>query len=172
MKPTMYAAIAAMVLSLALLFSGCVRLQNEKPALEVGKPAPAFKLPDLDGKEVSLDQYKGQVVMLDFWATWCNPCRISMPILEQLQKEYPKNMVLLAINLQESRDEVRSFIREQGLNPSHVLLDQKGELGQMYGTDSIPMQVLIDKEGIVRDVRAGYNPSMVNMFRAQIERLK
>ncbi|MGD0099510.1 MAG: TlpA disulfide reductase family protein [Acidobacteriota bacterium] len=160
----------AILIGTALLVSGCTRRSSETPSVEIGRPAPAFKLPDLKGQEISLDQYKGKVVMLDFWATWCGPCRMTMPLLEKLQKEYPNNMVLLAINLEESRDTVRDYIRQQGLN-SHVLLDEKGSLGEVYGTEAIPMQVLIDKEGIVRDIKTGFSPTMAGQLRAEIERL-
>jgi len=161
----------AVLLSWTLLVSGCNRPSGENPSLEVGRPAPPFKLPDLNGHQISLDQYKGKVVMLDFWATWCGPCRMTMPLLEKLQKEYPNKMVLLAINLEEPRETVRDYLRQQGLNP-YVLLDEKGSLGEIYGTDAIPMQVLIDKEGIVRDIKTGFSPSMLSQLRAEIERLR
>ena len=161
----------AVLLFSALLVSGCTRSSEESPSLEVGRPAPSFKLPDLNGRQVSLDQYKGKVVMLDFWATWCGPCRMTMPLLEKLQREYPNNMVLLAINLQEAPKDVREYVREQNVN-SEVLLDESGSVGESYGTGSIPMQVLIDKAGIVRHVQIGFSPRMTTQLRAQIEQLR
>ena len=161
----------AILIGTALLISGCIRPSSETSGVEIGRPAPAFKLPDIMGQEITLDQYKGKIVMLDFWATWCGPCRMTMPLLEKLQKEYPNNLVLLAINLQESKNEVREYMRQQNLN-SHVLLDEKGSLGEIYGTDAIPMQVLIDKEGIVRDIKTGFSPSILSQLRAEIERLR
>jgi len=170
-KSNFYLFAGALLIGAALLISGCIRPSSETASVEIGRPAPAFKLPDLKGQEISLDQYRGKIVMLDFWATWCGPCRMTMPLLEKLQKEYTNNMVLLAINLQESGDVVREYMREQGLS-SHVLLDEKGSLGEIYGTDAIPMQVLIDKEGIVRDIKTGFSPSMLSQLRAEIERLR
>ena len=84
--------------------------------LEIGQAAPNFKLPDLSGQQVSLDQYKGKVVMLDFWATWCGPCRMTMPLMESIQKEYADTLVLLAVNLQEPRDVVRDYVRAQNIH--------------------------------------------------------
>jgi thiol-disulfide isomerase/thioredoxin len=160
--------VAALILALSLLMiSGCSR----REALEVGKPAPQFSLPDLDGKQISLEQYKGKVVLLDFWATWCGPCRMTMPVLEKLRKEYADSLVLLAINLQEPRDEVRNYMQQQGLK-SHVLLDEKGSLGEVYGTEAIPMQVLIDKEGIVREVKTGFSPRLEQQLRQRIQQYK
>ena len=80
-------------------------------------------------------------------------------------------MVLLAINLQDSREVVREYVRQQNLN-SQVLLDEEGSVGKIYGTDAIPMQVLIDGSGIVRDIKTGFNPKMIPQFRAEIERLR
>jgi thiol-disulfide isomerase/thioredoxin len=160
-----------LLFALALFVSSCARPSSERGALEIGRPAPTFDLTDLDGHKISLDQFKGKVVMLDFWATWCNPCRKSMPILENLQKEYVKTMVLLAINLEESGDVVKDFMREENLH-SQVLLDEEGSVGQAYGAQEIPMQVLIDKQGIVRDVMVGFDSSMASRLRTEIARLQ
>jgi thiol-disulfide isomerase/thioredoxin len=156
---------------IALLFSGCMRPQNESERMvQIGRAAPSFKLPDLSGQEVTLDQFKGRVVMLDFWATWCGPCRMTMPLMESLQKEYADKLVLLAVNLQESRDEVRNYVRAQNLH-SRVLLDEEGTVGTAYGADSIPMQILIDKQGIVRHIQAGFGPSTASQLRSEIQKL-
>ena len=156
----------------AMILSGCAHRSPESgPMVEIGQAAPNFKLPDLNGQQVSLDQYRGKVVMIDFWATWCGPCRMTMPIVENLQKEYADTMVLLTINLQESRDAVRDYIRAQGIH-SRVLLDEEGLVGTMYGAESIPLQILIDKQGIVRFIQAGYGPGMASRLRAEINKLR
>jgi thiol-disulfide isomerase/thioredoxin len=144
---------------------------RQEAAVEIGLPAPKFKLTDLKGQEVSLDQFKGKVVMLDFWATWCNPCQMTMPVIEKLEKEYSDIMVVLAINLQEPKDAVQEYVNRQAII-SRVLLDEAGSVGATYGTDSIPMQFLIDKNGIVRHIQMGYKPQMASQLRAQIERLR
>ena len=166
------ALIAYVVLSLAAVFiAGCGRPPAEtEGAVQVGRAAPSFKLPDLSGQEVSLEQYRGRVVMLDFWATWCGPCRMTMPVLESIQKEYANNLVLLAVNIQEPKDEVRNFVRVQSIR-SRVLLDEEGSVGATYGADSIPLQVLIDKRGIVRLVQAGFGPSTASHLRSEIQKL-
>jgi thiol-disulfide isomerase/thioredoxin len=156
----------------AMILSGCARRPPEsEPMLEIGQPAPSFKLPDLSGQQVSLDQYKGKIVMLDFWATWCGPCRMTMPLMENLQKEFADTMVLLAINVQEPHDEVRDYIRAQGIH-SRVLLDEEGLVGKKYGTESIPLQILIDKQGILRFIQAGYGPRTLSQLRAEISKLR
>ena len=137
----------------------------------VGKPAPAFRLPDLSGYETSLEQYRGKLVLVDFWATWCGPCRVSMPIVDKLQSEHPDDLVLLAVNLQEDDDKVRRYVERQHLR-SRVLLDRDGHVGGAYGIRSIPMQILIDKTGMVRHVQVGLAPGMAESFAARIEELK
>ena len=169
-KAKRFLVAGAVLVVLATLISGCARRPSRGEGLETGRPAPAFKLPDTGGQQISLDQYKGKVVLLDFWATWCGPCRMTMPVLESLQKEYPDRLVLLAINIQEPKDAVQEYVRQHNLK-SRVLLDEQGTVGGQYGTDAIPMQVLIDKAGIVRDVLTGYNPRMAKKLREEIENL-
>jgi len=165
-------AVCLVLCIAAMIFSGCARRPPEsEPVLEIGQAAPNFKLPDLNGQQVSLDQYKGKIVMLDFWATWCGPCRMTMPIVENLQKEYADTMVLLAINIQDSRDVVRDYIRAQGIR-SRVLLDEEGSIAQLYGAEGIPLQILIDKQGKVRFIQAGYRTGMASMYRAEINKLR
>ena len=168
MNTKAFLSVAALLIVSAMVVSGCIRRSSQNETLEIGRPAPAFKLPDLSGRQVSLDQFKGKVVLLDFWATWCGPCRITMPMIEDLQKEYRDTLVLLAINLQESRDEVQDYVRQQKLH-STVLLDEQGAIGSAYGAEAIPMQVLIDKTGIVRNVMTGFS---AKRLRAEIEKLR
>lgn len=151
------------------LFTACVH--RPQPSLEIGSPAPAFSLPDLDGRNISLDQYRGKVVLLDFWATWCGPCRMTMPLMEQLQKEFADALTLFAVNLGESPESVREFLREQNLNP-RVLLDKDQRVGELYGAGAIPMHVLIDKSGIVREILIGFDPRMLPQLRSKIRNLQ
>ncbi len=169
-KTNTFSLAIAFLIASALLLTGCAR-PSETGTVEIGRPAPPFKLPDLNGREISLSQFKGKVVMLDFWATWCGPCRMTMPLLEKLQKEYPSNMVLLAINLQETPGAVREYMREQNVN-SQVLLDEQGSVGEAYGSAQIPMQVLVDKAGIVRFIQIGFDPRMTARLRGEIEKLR
>jgi len=137
---------------------------------EVGSLAPTFSLPDLQGRQVSLEKFRGKVVMLDFWATWCGPCRMTMPLVDRLQKEFPNEMVLLAINLQETPEEVRTYVERRKIEAT-VLLDETGEVGFAYRSESIPMQVLIDKEGVIRHIQVGYHSRMDQELRAEIQKL-
>lgn len=168
-KRKTYAFIAC--LAGILTFAGCYRLPLDERNVQVGQEAPLFKLPDLNGNEVSLGQYKGKIVLIDFWATYCEPCRMTMPLLERLQKEYSNDMVLLAVNLGDTIDAVREFIQRNNLN-SEILLDERGEVGSVYGANQIPIQFLIDKKGIVRHIQLGYSAAMGAQLRAEINKLR
>jgi thiol-disulfide isomerase/thioredoxin len=161
-----------LLLFLALIsFSQCTRPPEPGtgPA-EVDQPAPPFILANLGGQDISLDQYRGKIVMLDFWATWCGPCRMTMPILEKLQKEYRDDLTLLAINIQESPELVEPYVRKQNIK-STVLLDRRGSVSAAYGSNSIPMHVLIDRQGVIRHIQVGYGANMEAQLRAEINKL-
>jgi thiol-disulfide isomerase/thioredoxin len=157
---------------LALLigsFFSCV--YRPKTAVDIGQTAPSFKLPDLDGREISLEEFKGKIILLDFWATWCSPCRMTMPVIENLSKEYPDDMVILAVNMQEKKETIEKYAFEQAIK-SRILLDKEGTVSATYGAYAIPMQFLIDRSGIVRHIQTGYGPNMASQMRAQIEPLR
>ena len=131
-----------------------IQSYRSKGPVEVGRPAPSFTLQDMTGHEVSLDDYRGKIVILDFWATWCGPCRVSMPMLDNIQQNYSGKLSVVAVNLQEPKGVVREYILAQNLH-STVLLDEEGSVGIRYGAESIPLQILIDQKGIVRYIAMG-----------------
>jgi thiol-disulfide isomerase/thioredoxin len=137
----------------------------------IGQPAPDFELAAMDGTNLSLADLKGKVVVLDFWATWCGPCRMTMPEMEKLQKQHPDDFVLLAVNLGESMELVASYVEQQRLE-ARVLLDLDKRVGSAYGTSSIPVQFVIDKGGILRHTQVGSYPGWIDDLWAQIEKLK
>ena len=125
-------------------------------ALE-GKPAPGFRLESLAGKKVTLTDLKGNVVVLDFWATWCGPCRMSLPHLDKLYKEQKENGVqFFAVNLREQKDEIEQFVKETKLAVP-VLMDGDGKVAESYGVEGIPTTVVIGKDGKARKVFVGFN---------------
>ena len=123
-----------------------------------GKAAPAFALKDMAGKEVSLSALKGKVVVLDLWATWCGPCRVSLPHLDKLHAEMKdKPVAVYAVNIQEEKDDVQKFIEATKLK-TPVLLDGDGSVAQKYHANAIPQTVVIGKDGKVLKVMVGFNP--------------
>lgn len=114
-----------------------------------------FELEDLNGNKVSLSDFKGKKVFLNFWATWCPPCKAEMPDIEKLYQETKDTeLVILAVNVGEDKKTVQDFIIEKGYN-FPVLLDVKGEISQMYQVTGIPTTYLIDTKGYLDDGATG-----------------
>lgn len=108
--------------------------------------APDFTLPTLDGRTVTLSELRGQVVVLDFWASWCGPCQESMPALQALHERYAgRGVTVLAINEEENRSTVEAYVA--GRYTFTVLLDEEGSVGTAYGVWGIPHTVVVDRDG-------------------------
>ena len=121
-----------------------------KPRFEKGAPAPNFTLPDLNGKMVSLADYKGQVVLLNIWATWCGPCVEEMPSMEKLHQELKdEKFVILAVSIDESGAKaVRPFMKKHKLS-FPALIDSAGTINTLYQTTGVPESFIIDKQWAV-----------------------
>lgn len=129
----------------------------------VGKPELDFTAESINGSTVSLSSFKGKPVLINFWATWCPPCRGEMPIIQQIQDEYtPQGLQILEVNDAESLQNVKSFITENHYS-FPVLLDPNGAIGQRYGVMYIPTSFFIDKNGIIRDVVVGAFPNKTEL---------
>lgn len=116
--------------------------QNSNPV------APDFTLKDLNGKDVKLSDYKGKIVILNFWAVWCKYCKEEMPDFNELNKELEKDneVVIIAINSQESPDTVKDYLSSNDINLK-VLLDQDGSVTRTYGVSGLPNTFIINKDG-------------------------
>jgi peroxiredoxin/outer membrane lipoprotein-sorting protein len=123
-----------------------------------GKPAPAFTLASLEGNDVSMADLKGKVVVLDFWATWCPPCREGLPHLAKLAGDHANQpFQLYAVNVREDAAKVKAFLEQSRLELP-VLMDAKGAVAQQYGVSGIPQTVIVGKDGTVRKVFVGFGP--------------
>ncbi|MBI5874919.1 MAG: redoxin domain-containing protein [Deltaproteobacteria bacterium] len=125
--------------------AGVVRIGDKKPV-----SAPDFTLSALDGKKVSLKDFKGKAVFLNFWATWCPPCTIEMPSMEALHKRFKdKGLVVIAVNSEEGEKKVSKFIKKKGYT-FLVLLDSDGSVSSdSYRAIGFPTTYLIDRQGMV-----------------------
>ena len=120
------------------------------------KPAPNFGLKDINGRTIRLRDFKGKVVLVNFWATWCPSCRFEMPSMEALHRNLSAHgLVVLALALREGASEVRPFYREHNLSFS-ALLDQDGAASEQYDVWSLPTTFVIDKQGYVIGKAIGY----------------
>ncbi|NMA49510.1 MAG: TlpA family protein disulfide reductase [Tissierellia bacterium] len=120
---------------------------SKYPDIAVGELAPDFTLKNLEGEEVSLSDYRGKIVMINFWATWCVYCDIEMPEMQKLQDEND-DLVILAVDVQETHKEVEEYIEKGGYS-FEVVLDEDGEIYKGYLGSGLPNWYFIDKEGIL-----------------------
>ena len=134
-------------------------------------PAPGFALESLDGQQVSLAEQKGNVVMINFWATWCVPCRQEMPHLEALYERYQSlGFQLLAVNVEDNPGGARKWL-EQTPVTFPVLLDPKNEVSKLYKVVAMPSTVLVGRDGTLRFIHHGYKPGYEGEYQNQIRAL-
>lgn len=123
--------------------------------VQPGQPAPDFSLPALNGDTVRLSDLKGQVVLVNLWATWCPPCKAEMPAINAFyQAHHEAGFTALMANAQEDEATVRPFIEAKGFT-FPVLLDSQGDLMRQYGVRGLPTTFIIDRNGIVRHLQTG-----------------
>lgn len=125
------------------------------PAPIVGAPAPDFTLTALDGQAVTLSALKGQVVLINFWATWCSPCRYEMPAIQKRYDAYKdQGLVVLAVDFDEAEDVVADFVRDMGLTFT-VLLDPGGQVNEQYRVRGYPTTYVVDRAGMITRLHIG-----------------
>lgn len=119
-------------------------------------PVLDFELTSLDGQTVRLSDYSGRVVFLNFWATWCEPCKREMPTFDAFMAQQPPDgAVVLTVNVQESPDLVRAFLNDNGITHLTVPMDTEAEVSDLYGVFQLPITYIIDADGIVRYPKPG-----------------
>lgn len=138
---------------------------------ELSGPAPAFTLKTLDGKKVSLSDYKDQVVMINFWASWCAPCRREMPHLNDIYESYKKaGFVLLGVNLDENVAEAQAFLKKTPV-VFPVLSDSTGAVAEKYKNQGVPSSYFIDRKGNLAYLHQGYRPGEEAEYKKIIRKL-
>jgi peroxiredoxin len=149
-------AIGALVVGLvcAVAYGATRYLRKELFPVELGSKAPDFKALTLDSipREKSLADYRGQVVMINVWATWCLPCRVEMPSIEALHKAYgPKGLKIVAVSIDDPGTDagIRAFAKQYGLT-FEILHDPKGEITDLYDIDGYPETFIVGRDGVIR----------------------
>jgi peroxiredoxin len=136
-----------------------------------GAAAPAFQLMSSSGKPLSLADLKGQVVLINFWASWCGPCRQEMPILNQLFKSYqPAGFTLIGVNVEPSATDANRFLKGTPVS-FPILYDPHSQVSQLYQVTGMPSTVILDRNGTIRYVHHGYQPGDENEYLNQIRLL-
>ncbi|GBC92798.1 Thiol-disulfide oxidoreductase ResA [bacterium HR15] len=147
---------ALAMLSVLSLLGAFALLQEQ---LKPGAPAPDFELDSLDNQQVKLSELKGKPVFLDFWATWCGPCRRALPHTQAFSEKYKGKAHILAINVREDKETVREFM-EKNRYTFRVLMDSEGMTARAYGVRGIPHFVVIDAKGKIAFIQIGYGPGV------------
>jgi peroxiredoxin len=150
----------------SLLVAGVASAKVQK-----GQRAPGFSLTSLKGETVSLSALSGKVVVVDFWAQWCEPCKRELPELDKLQREYAsKGVKILTVNIDKQRDNAEKLARMLGLSLD-VLLDPSGGVAATYDLPKMPSSYVVDKKGVVRFVHEGYEDGDVARFKKELDEL-
>ena len=141
-------------------------------AVSVGDTVPSFKARSIDGSEnVSVDDYRGKVVLVDFWASWCPPCLKSFPKYDNLRREIgTTNFEIVAINVDENTKDAEKFLAKHPVS-FPIVKDPKGVLPGVFGVKAMPTSYLIDKNGVVKYVHAAFKEGDIEKLRAKIEKL-
>ena len=127
-------------------------------AVELDKEAPDFTLKSSQGSNLRLEEYRGEVVLINFWATWCGPCRQEMPILDKIQERYESTgFTVLGINVEGETKKVQQLLARSDLS-FPVLFDEQQEISKMYDVGAMPFTLLVDRDGVIRYVHDGYKP--------------
>ena len=156
-------SIAAIV---AMLTIALPTLAGPAPA-----PAPAFTLASRAGQDVSLAQYKGQVVMLNFWASWCGPCRQEMPLLESIYKKYNKmGFTMIGVNVEPDSNAANQWLKATPVS-FPILYDRDSKVSKLYDVAGMPSTVIIDRSGKLRVLHRGYKPGDENEYLDSIRTL-
>jgi len=150
------------VLLVALVFAIYSSLEKDPKAVKVGRDAPNFRLEQMNGAPITLSDLRGKGVVLNFWGTWCVPCKEEMPAL---QKQYEalkdKGLVIVGVNISESPITIEPFLKQYGIS-FPILLDRKSEVTKLYRIGPIPTTFFIDADGEVQEIFIGQmNESMI-----------
>ena len=134
-------------------------------------PAPGFTLASRAGQDVSLAQYKGNVVMINFWASWCGPCRQEMPLLESIYKKYNKmGFTLLGVNVEPDSQAANEWLKATPVS-FPILYDKDSKVSKLYDVAGMPCTVIIDRGGKLRVLHRGYKPGDENEYLDSIRSL-
>ncbi|MGB7219181.1 MAG: TlpA disulfide reductase family protein [Vicinamibacterales bacterium] len=156
--------VLAAVAALAITFTSPVRAADPKPA-------PNVTLQDARGATVRLADYRGKVVLVDFWASWCIPCKVSFPALDALYKEFmARGFEVLAVNLDERRRDADAFLAARP-HTMPILFDPKGASPVAFDVKGMPSSFLIDRAGTIRFTHMGYSDNIGEEYRREIAQL-
>ena len=149
----------------------CLIGLNPAGAASVSGPAPNFTLKSLSGKNLKLSEMTGNVVLINFWASWCGPCRQEMPLLNDLHNKYePLGFTVLGVNVEEQVENARGFLNDFPVD-FPVVLDNKNRVSKLYNVIAMPTTVVVDRDGNMRFLHKGYKPGDEKKYRSMVKKL-
>jgi thiol-disulfide isomerase/thioredoxin len=153
------------ILTMTLLFSSVAKAEVLEGV------APDFTLKSRSGENVKLSEHRGEVVMINFWASWCAPCRQEMPLLEEMYKKYSDlGFVLLGVNVEEDSSKATELLRDIPVS-FPILYDNKNDVTKLYKVVAMPSTVMVDRDGNMRYLHRGYLPGYEAEYIKQIKEL-
>ncbi len=134
-------------------------------------PAANFTLKSSSGENIRLSEYRGQVVLINFWASWCGPCRQEMPELDTLHQRYQElGFTVFGVNVEQDRAEADKVLRDIPVT-FPILFDDQNHVSDLYGVDAMPVTVLVDRSGTIRYMHRGYKPGYEDIYEQQLRTL-
>jgi len=167
MKSVNSAPYLRLLLAVILMLCGSASVFAASPS----DPAPNFTLKALDGKNLKLSELTGTVVLLNFWASWCGPCRQEMPLLNAMHNKYePLGFTVLGVNVEQNIDDARGFMQDFPVD-FPVVLDQRNEVSSAYKIVGMPTTLILDRDGNIRYRHVGYKPGEEKAYRKMVKKL-
>jgi len=138
---------------------------------EMNTPAPDFTLKSMSGKNIKLSEYAGSAVLLNFWASWCGPCRSEMPLLNDLHNKYKElGFVVVGVNVEEQTDKARDYLGDIPVD-FPILFDDKNSVSKLYDVIAMPTTIMIDRNGNMRYLHQGYKPGDEKKYKTMTKKL-
>ena len=163
--------VLASIVGLLLISVGTGGMGAAREAIGPGRPAPDLRLPAADGTLVALSALRGKVVLVDFWASWCAPCRKSFPALHELSEEFrARGLEVVAVNLDQQRKDADTFLvgRPRAFS---VVFDQSGKSAEAFDVQGMPASFLIGRDGTIRFAHMGFTDKVLEDYRREITQL-
>lgn len=164
------ATMKSILIAALFVLLGCTQTRSQPPAIP-GNPAPEFSLKDVNGKTVTLADFAGKALVMDFWATWCGPCKDAVPELEALHRAYrDKGVVVIGISVNKESDaaaRVKEFAARHGM--TYTLVIDDGSAYKAYGVTRIPATVVIDRGHLIKAVYPGFRPGIGKEIAADLD---